>query len=192
MKWIPSAVLPLVFSQCASLSPEGGTPEEQRAFIDADAARIVRQLEKESPGSKDEIAESAGYGVFRYSSGKLPLILGGLGAGRGYGVAVDGESADRSYMKVQKINWGWGMGVKESAVVFIFDDRPAFEGFREGKWDGGVAAEANVKAGEHGGGVGGVASVRDGFKAYTLTEAGLSYGFTYQTRRFSPIEKLNR
>lgn len=39
--------------------------------------------------------------------------------------------------------------------------------------------------------LGGVASVKQGFTAYTLTESGLSYGVTYQTRRFTPIGSLN-
>ncbi len=173
------------------MSPQGSTEAEQRAFIDKEASRILDELQKSTPDTRDELASAEGYAAFRYTSGKLPIILGGLGGGAGYGVAVDPSEDERTYMKVQKLNWGWGMGVKENSVVFIFDEREVFDKFKTGKWDSGAAAEATVKKDDIGGGVGGVASPGRGFKAYTLTDSGLSYGVTYQTRRFSPVRALN-
>ncbi len=172
------------------MKPEGSTAAEQRAYIDAEAERILARLARENPASGGEIFAAEGHAVFRYTSGKMPLILGGLGAGSGYGVAIDGD--ERTYMKVQKLNWGWGMGVKENAVVFIFDDAAVFEKFRRGKWDSGAAAEATVQKDDVGGGVGGAVSQKKGFKAYELSESGLSYGITYRARRFSPTPSLNR
>jgi len=188
-------ILPLTFTlcQCSSMKPEGGTPVEQRAFIDSETNAVVERLKKQDPKSVDDLANSEGVAAFKYASGKLPLILGGLGAGSGYGVAYDNaKTEDRTYMKVSKYNWGFGMGVKDQSVVFVFQDRAVFDKFRSGKWDGGAGAEATVKAGEAGGGIGGTATPKKGFNAYTLTEAGMSYGVTYQARRFSPIKSLNR
>jgi len=115
-----------------------------------------------------------------------------VGGGAGYGVADDGSDDDRTYMKVQKLNRGWGMGVEANSVIFIFDQREVFDKFKTGKWDGGVAAEATVKNDDLGTGVGGVAGPGKRFTAYKLTDSGLSYGVTYQTLRFSPILSLNR
>lgn len=179
-------------TQCASVKPQGSSPDEQRDFIDKEAAEIVAKLEKQKPDVSKEIATSEGYAAFRYASGKLPLILSGIGAGSGFGVAVDQQDESRTYMKVRKLNWGLGTGVKDNSVVFVFTDRAAFDKFRTGKWDGGAAAEATVKAGEMGGDVGGVATVKKGYHVYTLTDSGLSYGVTWQTRRFSPISSLNK
>ncbi|WP_295803293.1 hypothetical protein [uncultured Microbulbifer sp.] len=190
MKSFLLLLLAFLCVQCASMKPEGATPAEQRAFIDGEAERILAKLAEEEPDSTRELAAAEGHAVFRYTSGKMPLILGGLGAGSGYGVAVDDDQ--RTYMKIQKLNWGWGMGVKENAVVFIFDDAEVFEKFRRGKWDSGAAAEATVKADELGGGIGASATQKEGFKAYELSESGLSYGITYRTRRFSPTSSLNR
>jgi len=95
-------------------------------------------------------------------------------------------------MKVQKFNWGLGTGVRENSVVFIFNDREIFEKFRSGKWDAGPSAEATAKKDDLGAGLGGTATFKKGMKAYALTDSGLSYGLTYQTRRFSPIRSLNR
>jgi hypothetical protein len=50
---------------------------------------------------------------------------------------------------------------------------------------------ATVKANDMGADLGGPASVKKGFKAYPLTDAGISDGVTYQTRRFSPIPPMN-
>jgi lipid-binding SYLF domain-containing protein len=182
----------LLLCQCASTRPQGSSAAEQREFIDAEAARIIDQLVGKTPEAEREIAAAEGVAAFRYSSGKLPIVLGGLGGGAGYGVAVDQADDSRTYMKVQKVNWGWGMGVKENAVVFVFEDRAVFDKFRAGKWDSGAAAEATAKKDDVGAGVGATATAKEGFKAYTLTDSGLSYGITYQARRFSPIGSLNR
>lgn len=186
-------LLPMLLfcTQCASVRPQGSTAEEQRSFIDKETAAVVAKLAKQEPSSSGKIARSEGYAVFRYASGKLPLILTGIGTGSGYGVAVDTKDGTRTYMKVRKLNWGLGMGVKDNSVVFVFSDRAVFDKFRNGKWDGGAAAEATVKADERGADIGGVATMKKGFVAYTLTDAGLSYGVTYQTRRFSPVSSLN-
>ncbi|MCH7224825.1 hypothetical protein [Haloferula sp. A504] len=191
LRFLAAIALPCLACQCASMNPEGSTDAEKRTFIDKEASRILQDLQKSSPEAGGEIASAEGYAAFRYTSGKLPIVLGGLGGGAGYGVAVDPSDEARTYMKVQKLNWGWGMGVKENSVVFVFDDREVFDKFKTGKWDSGAAAEATVKKDDLGAGVGGVASPGKGFKAYTLTDSGLSYGVTYQTRRFSPIRALN-
>lgn len=192
MRLLGVGVMVLGLCQCGWMGPAGGSSAEQRAFIDEECEKVIEQLERQVPKALGEIHDSEGYAVFRYSSGKLPIVLGGLGAGGGCGVAVDPRDSSRSYMKVQKLNWGWGMGVKENSVVFVFSDRAVFEKFRKGKWDGGAAADATVKAGGVGGGLSGEASLKSGYHAYEMTDSGLSYGITYRTRRFSPIGKLNR
>jgi lipid-binding SYLF domain-containing protein len=186
-----SLILP-VLTQCSSLKPEGSTAEEQREFIDARTAEAVERLEKENPEARGELASSEGYAVFRYSSGKLPLILTGLGAGSGYGLAVDSLDDSRTYMKVRKYNWGFGTGVRENSVIFAFSERDAFEKFRSGQWTSGGGAEATAKTDDAGMGVGGTASVKTGYKAWTLTEAGLSYGITYEAMRYSPVSALDQ
>lgn len=173
------------------MKPEGATGAEQRAFIDKETDSVLTRLAKEDPESKEALASAEGHAIFRYSAGKLPLILTGIGAGSGYGVAVDATDESRTYMKVRKYNWGLGMGVRENSVVFAFSDREVFDKFRSGKWLGGASAEATAKKDETGVGVGGTASVKKGYKVYTLTEAGLSYGVTYETLRYSPVGKLN-
>ncbi len=192
LRLLPVILAAPFLSQCASVRPQGSSDQEKRDFIDKEATTILTKLEKQAPKSTKQITDAQGVAVFRYSSAKLPLILGGIGGGSGYGVAVDNSDKARTYMKVQKVNWGLGMGARDNSVVFVFSDREVFEKFRKGKWDGGASAEATVKANDMGADVGGAASVKKGFAAYTLTESGLSYGVTYQTRRFAPIGSLNK
>jgi lipid-binding SYLF domain-containing protein len=192
LKFLPVILVVPFLSQCASIKPQGSSDQEKRDFIDKEATTILAKLEKQVPKSTKEIADAKGVVAFRYSSAKLPLILSGIGGGSGYGVAVDKSDKSHTYMKVQKFNWGLGMGARDNSVVFVFNDRKIFERFRKGKWDGGASAEATVKANDVGADVGGVATVKKGFTAYTLTESGLSYGVTYQTRRFTPIGSLNK
>ena len=192
LKFLPLVLVVPFLSQCASIKPQGSSDQAKRDFIDKEASMILAKLKKQTPNSTKQIADAEGVAVFRYSSAKLPIILGGIGGGSGYGVAVDKSDESHTYMKVQKINWGVGMGARDNSVIFVFTDREVFSKFRRGKWDGGASAEATVKANGMGADVGGIATIKKGFTAYTLTEAGLSYGVTYQTRRFTPIDSLNK
>lgn len=191
LRFLPLTLGPVLLCQCVSMRPEGDTAQAQREFIDSEARKVIEKLEKEAPESAEEIAEAEGYAAFRYKSGRLPFWLTGLGGGSGYGVAVDNADEDRTYMKVSKFNWGMGMALSEMSVVFVFSDREAFDEFRHGTWDSGPAAEVTVKADEVGGGIGGAVITQDGFKAYNLTDSGVSYGVSYKARRFTPIGPLN-
>lgn len=186
-----AGLLGLLVSSCATVKPEGDNITQQRAFVDKDTAELLATLYEREPGARKEVEDAVGYAVFRYRATKLPIVLSGIGGGAGYGLATEGTSNEKTYMKVSKVQWGVGLGVRELAVVFVFQDQEVFEKFRSGKWDTGGGAEATAKTGDTGAALAASASTGKGFKSYTFTESGLSYGATWHARRFKPNGAMN-
>lgn len=176
---------------CATTKPQGSSLEEQQQFVLEDTSDLLETLYERKPKAKAEVENAIGYGVFRYRASKLPVILSGIGGGAGYGVATDTSTDENTFMKVSKLQWGVGLGTRELAVVFIFNERDAFERFRTGKWDTGGGAEVTAKTEQVGAALDASAATGKGFKSYTFTETGLSYGATWHARKFSPNKAMN-
>jgi len=196
MKTIPFTILLTLLSLtllpgCATVKPEGDTVEEKRAYVEESMSRLMEAFVRREPALQEKIDSSVGYAIFRYRSSKLPTLLSGIGGGRGFGLARDMETGRLTYMKLQKAQWGVGMGTRDLGVLFVFTDRSVFEKFITGKWDSGGGIEATARGGELGGGSGSSVSIKSGFTVYQITESGISYGATWQTRRFSPDKGLN-
>ena len=47
-----------------------------------------------------------------YRLSKLPIVIGGLGGGGGYGFAVNNETGEQTFMKVTMGEWGLGLGTR--------------------------------------------------------------------------------
>ena len=181
----------LILSGCASVKPEGDTVEERRQSVEDSMAALMANFEKQSPDLAETLENSVGYAIFRYRASKLPLILTGIGGGKGFGLARDTESGELTYMKMTKAHWGYGMGSREVGALFIFSDRDAFNKFKSGQWDSGGSVEATAKGGDKGGGMAGSSKTKAGFEIIEITESGLSYGATWRARKFSPDKNLN-
>ena len=179
-----------VFLTWGCASPKGSSKDEQREYIRAETGVILEQVLTLQPELRTTIKEVPGYGVFTYRVTKLPLIpLLGFGGGGGFGVITDNATDQENFMKVRKAEWGWGMGVREIGLVIVFDDERVMQDFIEGKRQFLAGAEATVKAGDAGGGVG-ATTQGAGWTGYVLSQSGVSYGLTVRTRKYSPNKAL--
>jgi len=176
---------------CASVKPKGDTIEEKRAYVEESLSKLMDVFVLMDPTLPDKIDSSVGYAIFRYRASKLPVVLSGIGGGGGFGMARDMQSGHLTYMKLQKVQWGVGLGTREIGVLFVFSDRAVFEKFIKGKWDSGGGVEATAKSSDYGGGMEGSVSTQSGVDVYQVTESGISYGATWRTRRYSPDKSLN-
>ena len=75
--------------------------------------------------------------------------------GDGYGVAVENSNGKKTYMKMNFIGVGPGIGLKDFRAVFIFRNKHVFNDFVEKGWEFGGQADAAAKSGEKGMAVGG-------------------------------------
>jgi lipid-binding SYLF domain-containing protein len=65
-------------------------------------------------------------------------------------------------MKMVSAGGGFGMGVKDYDVVFVFETEKALAQFMDSGWSGSGQADAAAKAGEKGGAYSGAAEVAPG------------------------------
>ena len=185
LKTIVSLTIIVLISGCG---PRGNlTVVEKRQVITDMEKETLERLYKESPGTKDKIEKSAGYGTF--SNANVNLIL--LSAGSGYGSVVDNATGKRTYMKMALGGVGLGLGVKDYRVVMIFKDKTTLDKFVESGCDVGAHADAAAKAGETGGEVSGEGDIRSGVDVYSMTESGLALQATIAGTKYWKDDKLN-
>jgi lipid-binding SYLF domain-containing protein len=172
-------------SGCANVP--GESREDQVQTIDELVERTLSDLYKQEEDARQKIADSVGYAIMTNTIVKVPLV----GVGRGYGVAIDNKTQERTYIKMERFDLGGGLGARSERPVVIFRDEERFKEFIEGTWSANAGAEAAAKVGEAGaaGGVGsGDLGGDKGYSVYLITDAGVSATLTVGVIRVKPIE----
>ena len=175
----------LVLVLCAACaSTKGSTNEEKRAFIDKFAEDSLARLEKENAEAAGELKKAPGYGAFKKTITKVPIV----GAGGGYGVVVDNKTKARPYVKVREFQLGAGFGVKGLSTIVVFHTEKMMQKVRKGTWRIGASAGASAgdkgACGETGGG--------EDFTPYVFTDKGVSATATFNILRVTPYSSLNK
>lgn len=144
-------------------------PLEDRAVLRKQvtgyADETIAAMVLESPDLKSMLDKSIGYFAGRVSGAKIPVA----GAGHGLGVLYDREKKTRTYMNIQRLELGVGLGKGTFRVLTLFQDRPSLKSFREKPWKMGLAADAafkgEMKPGE-------LYKVGKGERVYIMSEEG--------------------
>lgn len=181
----------LLFGLAGCASVPGDTREEQVKTIDELIDTTLVDLHKQDPTTEAEIATSSGYVIMNNKITKIPLV----GAGSGYGVAVNSATKERTYLKMVRFDVGGGWGARSVRPVIIFSDGNKFKEFIKGDWSVNAGAEAAAKVGDVGAAGSGGSDSGDEDKGYTLhmiTDAGVSVTATAGIIRVSPIELKNQ
>jgi hypothetical protein len=168
---------------CASIP--GKTGEEQAENMDALVDRTLADLYEKAPATKEAIASSVGYIVMSNKITKIPFV----GAGGGYGVAIETKTGARTYLEMARFDVGMGWGARSLRPVAIFTDAKAFKDMTDGEWDAQAGAEAAAKVGEGGaaGGAGGGPG-KKGYTMYVITDAGVSATATAGIVHLKPVK----
>ena len=161
------------------------TPQETRDELDAMAGETLTRLFAEQPEAADLFEMSAGYAIFDTRK----LVLFGLAAGAGRGVAVSRAGDERIYMNMGTAGVGMSLGVGgfETQVVLLFQQEWDFNEFVTMGYD--ATAEAGSMFGEEKAEFG----VRfvDGRAIFVLTKQGWKVSATAAGTRYWADENLN-
>ncbi|MCK4565359.1 MAG: hypothetical protein KAU94_11880 [Verrucomicrobia bacterium] len=169
------SVLSFLGAGCATL----GT--DRRMELDHMAVRTLAALERENPGLQGSLEASLGYLVVEQKVVKVPVV----GGGRGYGVVVENATGKRTYVRVGRIDFGGGWGVRSFKVLLVFNDPKLLKKAQTGKWVYQMGAEASA----------GPASIEGsstqlqndkGYEIHVLSEGGASATFTLRAIRLKP------
>ena len=83
--------------------------QEKQDFLAGVEQKTLAELIEKSPETQAEMDRSVGHAVFSNRSAKIPFV----GAGDGIGVVFDKKTGERTYLKVQRLDVGGGLGVRE-------------------------------------------------------------------------------
>lgn len=164
------------------------TPAQKKDKTRQMAGQTLQDLYKAQPGAKTAVAKSAGYAVFNNMGTNVLL----LSTARGAGIAVESKTKQETFMKMISAGGGLGLGVKDYRVIFIFENKAAFDRFLNSGWSGTGQADAAAKAGKEGGAYSGATEISPGVWVYQITKNGLALQLTLQGTKYYKDDDLNK
>ena len=161
------------------------TPQQTRDELDAMAAVTLARLFAEQPEASDLFDLSAGYAVFDTRK----MVLFGLAAGAGRGVAISRSDDGRVYMNMGTAGVGMSLGVGgfETQVVMLFKDAWDYDAFVTQGYD--ATAEAGTMFGDDKADFG--MHFVDGRAIFYLTRQGWKVSATAAGTRYWADHTLN-
>ncbi|MHC4454667.1 MAG: lipid-binding SYLF domain-containing protein [Planctomycetota bacterium] len=175
----------VVFAGCAMI--KGNNITEQKEYVHDMKTETLARLYDEYPIAKEQIKNSAGYGVFSNINAHIIFLSGGSG----YGVVTDNQDKDPVYMKMGALGGGLGLGLKDFRGVIIFRNREDMDKFVEKGWEFGGQADAAFKSGDKGRAYSAAKSVDMDIISYQLTENGAALQATLQGTKYWKHKDLN-
>ncbi|MQR01739.1 lipid-binding SYLF domain-containing protein [Glaciimonas soli] len=162
--------------------------DQKRAAILKVRDDTLAQLYTQKPETKNELQQAAGYGVFEGRQVNVLLVLGSLGDG----VLVDNDSGQNTYMSLDKIGTGPGVGYKTYRQVVIFKSKKLLEKFRSIGADVSASADATAKIdGKGGSALDGSISFDPNLSVYQFTDQGVLLQANWGGVMYKPDAQLN-
>lgn len=177
-----------ILTLCCGCGPSAELTIAQRRQVVHDMeTETLQRLYREKPSTRETVKNAAGYGVF--SNANVNVIF--VSAGGGYGVVVDNETKQRTYMKMALGGVGLGLGAKDYRQVLVFHSKYTLDKFVESGWEFGGHADAAAKAGQTGGELSAEGAIGSGIEAFSMTESGLALQATVAGTKYWKDKELN-
>ena len=123
---------------------------------------ILEELYELNPKTKGLVEKSTGVAVF--DSLGFNLLL--LSTARGGGIARETSTGEETFMRVFSAGGGFGMGVKDFRIIFIFHTEQSYKNFLDSGWDFSSQGDAAVELGDKGQSLELAATVTQGTRVY--------------------------
>ncbi len=172
-------------------TPQGDTPAQKRASVRSMRNTALADLYKDKPQARGLVDRSVGYAVFS----SIGTNFGVVSTARGFGILKDKRSGKDTYMEMLSLGGGFGAGVKDVRLFFIFLDPGALDRFLEQGLDFGGQVEGIAQQEDEEGidfsATQTLESTQAKVVVLQLTEQGLSGQATLQGTRYTKDEELN-
>lgn len=180
------AIFSLVVTGC---SPGGKalTIDEKKQVANNMEQETLAKFYAAQPSLQTKTAEYAGYGVF--DNANVSVFM--ASAGGGYGVVINNQTKEKTYMKMAMGGLSLGLGVKDYRVLLLFKDAEILQKFIDKGWEFGGNADAAAKAGDKGGQISGEGDIHEGIEVYALTESGLALEVAVTGTKYWKDKELN-
>lgn len=183
-----STVIFIIFALSISgcVTPEHQSTAQKRQSILTMKNKVLSELYKLKPDVRSQILRAPGYAVF--SNVNINIILASFGGG--YGVVKNNRTGKHTFMKMGEVGLGFGAGIKDFRIVFVFHNAKTMRRFIDHGWAFGAQADAAAKASDKGAALGGEVTV-DNITIYQLTESGLALQATVKGTKYWKDNSLN-
>jgi len=175
-----------IFGLSACSSIPGEHKADQIQTIDQLVERTLEDLYQQTPEAREQIKSAVGYAIMNNKITKIPLV----GAGTGYGVAINNDNQQRNYIQMIRFDIGGGWGARSVRPVIIFTDENVFKDFIDGIWSVNLGGEAAAKVGDigaSGGADSGKVSNDKGYVSHIIIDSGVSATVTAGVIKVTPI-----
>lgn len=187
MKVLKSLTVIVLVVICFSGFWSGKSNNQLRQERIQTSTATLKYLYKYAPKSRSMIAHAYGYATFANLG--VNLIL--LSAEGGKGLAHNNRTGKNIYMNMASGGVGFGLGVKDFRIVFIFENKKVFDNFINHGWEANAQVDAAAKAGKDGGAINEAITIEPGLKIYKLTKNGLALQATIQGTKYWKDGDLN-
>jgi lipid-binding SYLF domain-containing protein len=181
MIFLLAVAMTMDFCGCTKVNMQPKTSSEWRAYLRYRRDQVLKELYKEQPQARAEIARAKGYAVFVNLN--VNVILASFSGGRGL-IHENGLFGKETFMRMAQGGLGLGLGVKDFRTVFIFNDRLVMDKFLASGWQFGAEADAAAKGSDSGKALTSAVEVAPGLRVYQITESGLALQATVRGTKF--------
>ncbi len=147
----------------------------------------LRYLYDYAPDAKNMIVNSYGYATFANIG--VNVLFASFEGGRG--LARNNQTGKVTYMNMASGGVGFGMGIKDFRIVFLFENEKVYSDFIKHGWEANAQADAALKAGDDGGAINSAITIAPGVRIYKLTKNGLALQATIQGTKYWMDGDLN-
>lgn len=161
--------------------------EEKKQELRQKTSVTLDKLYQQQPRARQAVQNSAGYAVFNNTGFKLGIF----GGAHGRGMAVNNQNGREAFMKMNEFQAGLGLGIKEYALIFVFDNQAAWNSFVDKGWEFGAQATAAANDGVNGDSMQGAVSVTSGVWMYQMTTKGLAVELAVKGTRYYKDSDFN-
>ena len=163
------------------------TPEQLRAKLNDMSGQVLTRMYEKYPSSQSAIQNVYAYCTISASS----IKWGFWGDDHGRGVAVNNQTGERIYVKMNEVSVGVNFGAKEYDLLFLITNKTAWDKFISGNIKFGSEVSAQVSDGVSGGTFANATIVADGVWVYQLDKKGLAFELSLKGAKISPYKNLN-
>lgn len=187
MKKFFAALMVTLLLTVTAASVDAASVAEQRKQIDALHDRTLQKLYAKYPHAERVINNCYAYATLSNSGVKVLFV----GESHGRGIAINNQTGERVYMKMEELSAGLGIGASEYDLIFLINTPEAWDNFIAGKTRFGASAEASADDGYSGGTIEGADIVAPGIWAFQMTTKGLALEATLNGIKIYADKKLN-
>ena len=180
------ALLGVTMVLMAGCIAPGETVKEKQDAIQRMKDETLAEYYLNKPELKEILKTAPGYAVFKnWVMGFIP------GGGSGFGVLINNQTGQQTYMQMGQFGLGLILTVKDCRTLLVFDDPQILAEFPTENWFWGGTAEAVFTFGEFGGQTNATGYFGHGIRVYELTENGVSLRAYVPLIKYSPYNQLN-